>query len=195
MWCRWGFLPVVFWGFANVATAQQSAIFAGTETVTFSINGIEYQIQRNGSACPPACLTAQEPAMGVTPMAELELIAFLQGPVSAGMGLLIDTRLPAEFRDGAIPGAINIPHPTLAPDNPFRREIFKALGAVQKDAGWDFSASKTLALYCDGPSCPFAAAAIRDLVGAGYPAARLHYYRGGVQSWTEQGLNLDRGAG
>jgi len=38
-------------------------------------------------------------------------------------------------------------------------------------------------LFCNCPLCPQSAAALHDLVEAGYPAETLAYYRGGIHDW------------
>ena len=55
---------------------------------------------------------------------------------------------------------------------------------------WDFSDSKTAVMYCNGNWCPQSPTAIRRLLKMGYPAARIKYYRGGMQSWTALGLTV-----
>jgi len=43
-------------------------------------------------------------------------------------------------------------------------------------------------LFCNGPWCDQSPRAIRGLRKIGYPADKLHYYRGGMQDWLIMGL-------
>ena len=55
---------------------------------------------------------------------------------------------------------------------------------------WDFSQAKTLVMFCNGIWCPQSPAAIRRLLAMGYPAAKIKYYRGGMQNWFALGLTV-----
>ena len=67
--------------------------------------------------------------------------------------------------------------------------ILTALGARAAGAGrWDYQQARTLALWCNGPWCDQSPRAIRALLKLGYPAAKLKYYRGGMQEWKLLGL-------
>ena len=63
-------------------------------------------------------------------------------------------------------------------------------GAEKEDEVWDFFDAKTLVLWCNGPWCGQSPAAIRGLIQIGYPAEKLLYYRGGLQSWLMLGFNI-----
>jgi rhodanese-related sulfurtransferase len=45
-------------------------------------------------------------------------------------------------------------------------------------------------MYCNGPWCGQSPTAIKRLLRAGYPASRIKYYRGGMQSWESFGLTV-----
>ena len=60
------------------------------------------------------------PAAGVTPVAELEVVTFLQDNVAGGTSLLVDARLPEWFTQGAIPGSVNIPFAAITRKTPIR---------------------------------------------------------------------------
>ena len=64
----------------------------------------------------------------------------------------------------------------------------QALGAAPIGGGFDFSGAVDLMVFCNGPWCDQGPRAIRHLISAGYPAAKLHYYRGGMQDWLILGL-------
>ncbi|WP_051928691.1 rhodanese-like domain-containing protein [Thermopetrobacter sp. TC1] len=139
--------------------------------------------------CPPFCIQPMTAAPGVNTVGELELIDFLKKKVEKGKGVLVDARIPAWYRKGTIPGAVNIPFTLLAPDNPYRDKILLVLGAKKlEDGTWDFGGARELLLFCNGPWCGQSPRAIRNLIAAGYPPEKLHYYRGGMQSWQLLGL-------
>lgn len=106
-----------------------------------------------------------EPAPGVRPVGELDVIAHLE----AG-GLLIDTRSEQQRAEATIPGARGIPH----------EEIAERAGEL--DPG-----GPTI-LFCNGPQCGATPHAVRELVAAGVAPERLRYYRGGVHDWMTLGL-------
>lgn len=165
---------------------------------SFDLKGEAITIEREQAAtgaaqsCPPACIQPAALAGGVATVGELEVIAFLEGEVAGGSGLLLDSRMPDVFIKGTIPGAVNVPYTTLAADNPYRKEILKALGAVETGDGWDFGGAMALTMFCEGPGCDQTPRAIASLASAGYPADKLRYYRGGLQVWELLGLTVAR---
>ncbi len=143
--------------------------------------------------CPPFCIQPMQPAPGVHVAGELELIEFLKNKVAKSEGVLVDARIPAWFRKGSIPGAVNIPFTLFAPDNPYRDRILLVLGAKKlEDGTWDFGGARELMLFCNGPWCAQSPRAIRNLITAGYPPEKLHYYRGGMQAWQILGLTVTK---
>jgi len=137
---------------------------------------------RTSRACPPFCIQPMSPAEGVTTIAELELLAFLQDPNV----VVVDSRTLDWFKRGSIPGAIHIPF-SDAVDN------LGELGCEPDFDGWDCEAAKPVALFCNGMWCGQSPTAIRAMVNAGYPADRIYYYRGGIQSWRMLGLTVTPG--
>lgn len=150
---------------------------------------LEGEFTKTSRPCPPFCIAPMSAAPGVVTLGELEVVAFLENRVAHGAGLLLDSRVPEWFAKGTIPGAINLPFNTLSPDNPYRDEILRALGGQQTGTGWDFSAALELAMFCNGPWCEQSPTAIKHLIAAGYPAEKLSYYRGGMQTWLMLGLS------
>lgn len=197
-------LALCFFSSAS-AVAEEVRITEDMASASFQQNGQSYTISRNpdqtatltgefaktSRACPPFCIHPMSAAEGVETLGELELIDFLQTHVADGSGLVIDSRLPGWFAKGTIPGAVNVPFTTLEPNNPYRDDILKALGARDTGAGLDFSDALHLALFCNGPWCDQSPRAIRDLIIAGYPVDLIHYYRGGMQSWMSLGLTVE----
>ncbi len=146
---------------------------------------------KTSRACPPFCIQPIVPLAGVKIAGELEVIKFLENQVAKNKGVLIDARIPQWYKKGTIPGAVNIPFPLFAKDNPYRDRILAVLGAKKlEDGTWDFGGARELMLFCNGPWCEQSPRAIRNLVAAGYPPEKLHYYRGGVQNWLLLGLNV-----
>lgn len=182
--------------------AQDGKITQEMATADLVIKGQKISITRNlnptrppvpslttaDRICPPACITPMQVAAGVRTVGELEVIDFLKSHVAAGNGLLLDTRAPAGFATGSIPGALNIPSETLAPNNPYRDEILRALGGEKSGNNWEFSNATELMMFCSGPWCEQSGLAIRALTAEGYPAQKIRYYRGGLQVWRTLGL-------
>ncbi len=186
------------------ATAQDVRITPELDVFSVSINGSMIEISRiqdtsnrlrsefskTSRPCPPFCIHPMSAAPGVVTIGELEVLDFLENKVATGKGLLVDARVPEWFAKGTIPGAVNIPFPTLEETNPFRDEILKAIGARPEGDGWNFDNAMELAMFCNGPWCDQSPRAIRALIKVGYPPDRLRYYRGGIQNWVSLGLNL-----
>jgi rhodanese-related sulfurtransferase len=144
--------------------------------------------------CPPFCIHPMSAGEGVETVGELELMEFLEDHVSAGTGYLVDSRLENWFRSGTIPGSVNIPFNLFEnpASNPFFAPVLTSLGAKKgADGAWDFSQAKELCLFCNGPWCDQSPRAIRNLLDVGYPAEKLHYYRGGMQNWLMLGLSVE----
>ncbi len=194
---------------AFVAPAHAQAVWITPDLPFFEYeaNGEFYLIERNqdnearleGSfaktsrPCPPFCVQPIEVADGVTTVAEVELIDFLQDYVQTGTGLLVDARVESFYFAGTIPGSINLPFNMFTPvaENPFLNQLLGLLGAKQQESGdWDFAEAKELLLFCNGAWCGQSPAAIRNLLSLGYPAEKLFYYRGGMQSWLSLGLTV-----
>lgn len=106
----------------------------------------------------------------VRTVGELDVIEHLEqgGPV-------VDARTRDEFEQSTIPGARHIPH----------REIAARLDELDPE--------RPTILFCNGPQCGQSPVAIRALLGAGYPAEGLLYYRGGLHDWLTLGLPVVQG--
>lgn len=143
------------------------------------------------ASCLPGCVL---PATigNVTTLTEAEVLAFLTNDLASGGGVVIDPRLPEAHAMGALPGAVNLPLPTLARDNPYLGDVLRALGAAAAgEAGtYDFSAAKVLLIHGNGPWADEGAGAVQALLDLGYPADKLRFYRGGIRDWMLTGLAL-----
>ncbi|MGB5558595.1 MAG: rhodanese-like domain-containing protein [Paracoccaceae bacterium] len=137
---------------------------------------------RTSRPCPPFCIQPMSPAEGVTTIGELELLAMLVDP----QVIVIDSRTQDWFAKGSIPGAVNIPYTQVL-------DRLGDLGCEPDFDGWDCAGARPLALFCNGLWCGQSPTAIRQMIAAGYPAERIYYYRGGMQSWRVLGLTVTGG--
>ncbi len=127
----------------------------------------------------------------VETIGELEMIDYARR-LSTGESslILIDSRTPDWVkRSGMIPGAVNIPF-TEFKESADTVEIMEDQFDVLVGETYDFSNVKTLVMYCNGTWCAQSPTAIKKLLRMGYPAAKIKYYRGGMQSWTSLGLTV-----
>lgn len=164
--------------------------------------------------CPPFCIQPVQVAPGVNTVGELELLEFIEKKVNKGKGLLIDARTPSWYKRGTIPGSVNIPFTSFGDDqdeaartaalarlgvtpkasSSFLDDALSSLkgmvGSAAASSKWDFSKAKELTLWCNGMWCGQSPHAIHALLELGYPAEKIHYYRGGMQDWRILGLTV-----
>ncbi|MGG7643604.1 rhodanese-like domain-containing protein [Rhodovulum sp. YNF3179] len=181
---------------AGAAAAQDDVevkIAKDRPTVTVDTGGGEVTIQRiqdtdheitgefarTSRPCPPFCIQPMTPAEGVTTIGELELLDMLEDPEA----IVIDSRTTDWYVDGTIPGAINIPYTRI-------NDELARLGCEIDFDGWICDEARRVALFCNGLWCGQSPTAIRNMIEAGYPADRIFYYRGGMQSWRVLGLSV-----
>jgi rhodanese-related sulfurtransferase len=159
-------------------------------------NTVDPRYALTSRKCPPFCIQPIVIAEGVQTIGELEMLDYLrrrsEGDESV---LIIDSRTQDWVRQGTLPGSVNIPWTTLNPEagaDPFAiADIFEQrFGARQQEGFWDFSGARTLVLFCNGPWCGQSPTNIRTLLRFGYPAAKLKWYRGGMQDWEILGLTV-----
>jgi len=146
--------------------------------------------------CPPYCIQPIRLANGVETFGELEVLDYLKR-INAGEDklLVIDSRTPDWYAKVTIPGSINIPYAQdmsgRATDLPsVKRTLIETLGVTEANGTFDFSQAYTLAIFCNGPWCGQTPNYIRTLISLGYPAAKLKWYRGGMQDWCSLGLTV-----
>lgn len=143
-------------------------------------NRLEGEWARTSRPCPMFCIQPMTPAEGVTTIGELELLEFLQDPEA----VVIDGRIRPEFEEGTIPGAVSVPYTEAA-------DRLGELGCEIDFDGWLCGEdSPRVALFCNGPWCGQSPTAARRMIEAGYPAEKIHYYRGGMQVWRMLGLTV-----
>jgi len=162
--------------------------------------------------CPPFCIQPMQLAPGVETLGEVEVIDYATR-MSAGDAsiLLVDSRTPDWVAKGTIPGAVNIPWTALTPAKGATTEgitqvmtgefavkvaagadeiaIDEAIANNQVSEVFDYSAAKTLVMFCNGMWCGQSPASIKTLLKFGYPAQKIKWYRDGMQAWEILGFN------
>jgi rhodanese-related sulfurtransferase len=104
-------------------------------------------------------------------------LAFVTGPfeldgmVKRGEPVtIVDVRLPSDYAQGHIPGAINLP-----------KGKWHTLQGVRKD--------RPAVLYCYSQTCKLAAAAAMELAAHGITVLEME---GGFPAWTDSGLPVEK---
>lgn len=141
--------------------------------------------------CGPLCIAPDTVAAGIQTVSERDVIAFVASAVSAGNGLLIDSREADQRATGYISASVNVPTSLVQPDNPYISDIMLALGARSFEGTLNFADAMPLIVFDDGPTTLDAPAFITQLLAQGYPAEKISYYRGGMLVWTALGLNIE----
>ncbi len=163
-------------------------------------NTVNPAFAKTSRKCPPFCIQPASLAPGVETIAEVELLDYLsrmsQGDDSI---LVIDSRTPAWVAKGTIPGAVNIPWTSLNPakgaDPISIGEILEErFGARNLEGLWDYRDARTLVMFCNGMWCGQSPNNIMNLLGFGYPAHKIKWYRGGMQNWEILGLTTAKPA-
>lgn len=176
------------------ASAQVSFMFDGAriEIAPNSPNAATHAARFAALApsCNPDCIVPLIAAVGVETVIEPDVLEFLINAVAENQGLLVDARMPDARALGYIPGSVSLPFETLAPENAFRDDILKALGARAFEDVFNFVDAQNLVVFDNGPSQNDAGILISHLLEAGYPADRIRYYRGGMQVWSVVGLTV-----
>lgn len=127
---------------------------------------------------------------------ELEVLAFIKEMQSNDQMFLIDGRTEPWYEYFTIPGAINIPFIHMKRKKEYEFEFEDALklfGVItHKEGEYDFSKAKTLVIFCNGPWCSQSPDMLYALMEIGYPAEKLKWYRGGIQTWLAAGMTTTR---
>lgn len=129
-----------------------------------------------GDGCLPGMSAKECPgAKSISPaeaktLFQANLPALKAGGKSTEMvNLFIDTRTPALYAKGHIPGAVNM----SVPDKAFTKEALTAATG---------GAAKPIVIYCNGEYCPNSFVACQMAQGWGY-GGPIHYF------WTGMGAN------
>ena len=202
-WLGWmGLLAVMLGGACFGAEAVR--IDPRLEKIVVDVMGSPVTIQRNPDTrhrlnnsytrtsrpCPPFCIQPFVAAEGVATIGELELVRFMQQDVAQNQGVLVDARMPKWYKEGTIPGAVNIPFSIFSKEHgdQYIDKLLPLLGA-QKSAGeWNFARAQKMVIFDNGPWCQQAGLAIKNLLALGYPPEKILYYRGGMQYWQILGF-------
>lgn len=172
---------------------------------------------KTSRTCPPFCVQPMNVTPEVATVGELEVLQFIKERVKTGSGVLIDARTPSWHAKGTIPSSVNIPFTTFALKQDDKRLIsaMKKLGVKPRVGGpvggiagywtdlkvmagiekkphpyWDYATAKEILLWCNGMWCGQSPRAIYGLLKHGYPADKIKYYRGGMQTWRILGLTV-----
>lgn len=159
-----------------------------------NLNMIDPDLALTSRPCPPFCIQPVVLAPGVETVAELEVLGYIKRIDGGDKNvLLIDSREPEWLaRFGMIPGSISLSWTRLHPQHTSTEEIAETVedlfGVYRVGPVWNFAGAKTLVFYCNGPWCGQSPTIIRQLLGMGYPAHRIKWYRSGIQGWKILGL-------
>ena len=200
-------------GFSSTASAAglKVKINKSISSVKVKHNGKSVTIQRDQNQkatviadfaktsrkCPPFCIQPSTLAPGVETVGEVEVIGYLDRLHNKGDKsiLVVDSRTPNWVKKGTIPGSVSIPWTKLNPakgaDPLSMGDIMEGqFNAKQQEGIWDFSKAKTLVMFCNGMWCGQSPNNIKQLLKMGYPAHKIKWYRGGMQTWSNLGLTM-----
>ena len=144
-----------------------------------------FAITRTLTACAPVkgYLQPLIPLAGVRPVAEIEVLHALNDPQT----MVIDMRDEDEPLEATIPNSYHIPFNEL-------EDRLDEMGCIRKSKGeWNCANARHIVAFCNGPVCPQSPAGIASMVRAGFPVAKISYYRGGMMDWEAVGLTTVRG--
>lgn len=120
----------------------------------------------------------------------LELIHYLDQLKKSDSLIIIDSRTKDWVKRGTIPGSVNIPFTEFKEDDRALEIMEEEFDVFNTGNALNFSNAKTLVMYCNGIWCGQSPTAIKKLLEFGYPAAKIKYFRGGMQNWESLGLTV-----
>jgi len=127
---------------------------------------------------------------------ELELITYLKESITNKNILVIDSRTNKWLKKtGTIPGSHNIPWTLFKKGkniDDIIANVEEFFGPSYNGSTLDFQTAKTLIFFCNGPWCGQSPSSINAILRLGYPAYKIKYYRGGMQTWDSLGLTTAR---
>ena len=127
---------------------------------------------------------------------ELVVLAFIKHMQKDDSMLLVDGRKQEWYDYRTIPGAVNLPFHHFKERKSFEFEFEHALRIlgvkINEDESLEFDNVKTIAIFCNGPWCSQSVAMIKALLDIGYPAVKIKWYRGGIQTWLAAGMTTTR---
>jgi rhodanese-related sulfurtransferase len=200
---RWWLVMVAIL-LGQVTLAKEVKIDTELENFVVDVMGSPVMIERNQDThhrlsnsyartsrpCPPFCIQPFEAVRGIETIGELELIRFMQQDVARNRGVLVDARMPKWYKEGTIPGSVNIPFSIFSKEHgdQYINKLLPLLGAEKTGGKWHFAQAQSMAIFDNGPWCQQASLAINNLLKLGYPAGKILYYRGGMQNWQILGF-------
>jgi len=163
-------------------------------------NTINPAFAKTSRPCPPFCIQPIQLRPGIETIGEQEIIHYSvmmskgQKMPDGSEILVVDSRTPDWVAKGMIPGAVNVPWTHLSEakgaDPISIAEIMtEKFGAKEQNGLYYFDHAKTLVMYCNGMWCGQSPNNIKSLLKYGYPAHKIKWYRGGMQSWEVLGFN------
>ncbi|MEY2780617.1 MAG: hypothetical protein RL307_321 [Pseudomonadota bacterium] len=155
-----------------------------TRFVVKKPDGKELVIQRVMTPCAmnAGWLQPVIPVAGVHPVGEIEILNAMNDPNA----LIVDMREPGDREKGTIPGSVSIVYTEVA-------QRMDELGCKKVGNKWDCAAAKQVYAFCNGPVCPQSPSAIKAMTRDGFPADKIHYYRGGMLDWAALGFPVIKG--
>ncbi len=175
-------------------------------------NTVNPAFAKTSRACPPFCIQPMSLGKGIQTIGEVEVIDYAD-KMSKGDSniMLVDSRTPDWVAKGTIPGAVNVSWVELTPkkgattegimnvmtkqfgvkiaDGKDALDVDEAIADGDTTTVFDFTDAKTLVMFCNGMWCGQSPASIAALRKFGYPADRIKYFRGGMQTWEILGLS------
>ncbi len=149
-------------------------------------------LEKSAPLPPPSAADPDDPmagGIGTNPSTGLPEIPDLDRPLSvelatvrqfvdAKAALVLDAREPAEYEEGHIPGAVNVPYDTAGSD-PARLQALDPGG-------------RPIIIYCGGGTCEVSMSLAETLI---YQFARrkVLVYTGGWPDWVAAGLPIAKG--
>ena len=160
------------------------------ERIQDTNNRLTDDYTKTSRPCPPFCIQPTKIDPEINNFEELEILNFMKNQVKNHTGIIIDARLKSWFELETIPSSINIPFPIMKNASREKaKRIFMLLGmTIDTDGTWNFSKVKELVVFCNGIWCKQSAYFMTGILKYKYPKNKLHYYRGGFQSWKLLGL-------
>lgn len=172
---------------AGGALAQAATIAVGTplniigdkKEFTIQTKNGPLVLTRKMTACAKNGGALQEmvPVPGVHPIGEIELLNALNDQEA----LVVDMRDTNDRVKGTIPGSIGIPYTEVV-------SRLGELGCSKAGDKWSCDKAKKVYAFCNGPVCPQSPIAIKAMTREGFPADKIHYYRGGMLDWDALGF-------
>jgi rhodanese-related sulfurtransferase len=135
-------------------------------------NTINPAFAKTSRKCPPFCIQPSTLAPGVETIAELEILEYLRRKSEGDESIVVIDSRTAKGADPISIGEI----------------LEEKFNAKNLEGLWDFRNARTLVMFCNGMWCGQSPNNIKNLLGFGYPADKIKWYRGGMQSWEILGL-------